>query len=547
MILKRNRLGIAALTALLALAACTQDELTDGTGTLPEGMYPLEIAGITLRVESSGLPQTRVTENDDGTGSVWTAGDEFYVKFEGSDEVGTYRITNAETGTVKAVEPVYWQSTGTAQTVIAWYAPDADAGGMLDVADQTGGLAYVLKAEAPNVTYNGGASVLLAFTHSLVKVRVALTGDKASDVTGVEIYSYTTCTHSQGTISTEDASQNWITMHQADYNGTTYWEANVVPGTIIPDNFIRLNGSSVATVSGITDLAAGAMYTVNLNVEAEDPGYTIENGTYQVYTAEGLLAWASHVNQGNWNTNCTLTADITLTGDNNWTPVGTNLYAYSGTFDGAGYTISGMDISGTNTQGFISYLSGTVKDLTITGAKVSGFGTISGIVGQANEGSSIIGCAFSGTVTASQSYAGGIVGIATGCNITGCSASGTVSANASYAGGIVGNSDKSNLTACWSTAKATAPMYGAGCIAGSSMLNTYTACYWQNASMENWGEGAGDTGEPVEVTGSDWSAAMSAMNSALANAGYTGYQWTENTGSDKEDVPLVLEKDTEQQ
>ena len=58
--------------------------------------------------------------------------------------------------------------------------------------------------------------------------------------------------------------------------------------------------------------------------------------------------------------------------------------------------------------------------------------------------------------------------------------------------------------------------------------------------MENWGEGVGDTGEPVEVTGSDWSAAMSAMNSALANAGYTGYQWTENTGSDKEDVPLVL-------
>lgn len=106
----------------------------------------------------------------------------------------------------------------------------------------------------------------------------------------------------------------------------------------------------------------------------------------------------------------------------------------------------------------------------------------------------------------------------------------------------MGNSDNNNLTACWSTAEATAQMMSmfAGCIAGNSMLSTYTACYWQNASMENWGVGTGDTGEPVEVTGSDWSAAMSAMNSALANAGYTGYQWTENTGSDKEDVPLVL-------
>ena len=64
------------LTALLlATAACTKDELADGD-RLPEGQYPLEIARITLSVEGGeaqpwGTPATRVSENGDGTGSVW--------------------------------------------------------------------------------------------------------------------------------------------------------------------------------------------------------------------------------------------------------------------------------------------------------------------------------------------------------------------------------------------------------------------------------------------------------------------------------------------
>ena len=40
----------AAAALLLAMAACTKDELADGD-RLPEGQYPLEIARITLGVE----------------------------------------------------------------------------------------------------------------------------------------------------------------------------------------------------------------------------------------------------------------------------------------------------------------------------------------------------------------------------------------------------------------------------------------------------------------------------------------------------------------
>ena len=501
MILKRNRLGIAvALAAVLALASCSQDELADGGNMLPDGQYPLEIASATLAVEGSEQPWTKVGENVDGTGSEFREGDAIRVSL--NDKTATYTYDGSAW---TSDTPLYWQSTQQA-TVNAWYP----ANGSVSLANQSSSLAYVLKGSGDG-SYQSGVN--LTFTHQLAKVRVVLTGDKASDVTQVEIYSYTTCTHSQGTISTDGASQDWITMHQADYNGTKYWEANVVPGTITPDKFIRLNGSSVATVSGITDLAAGSMYTVNLNVEAADPGYTIDaDGTYQVYTAEGLQAWAAAM-QGSEdpNLNCTLTADITLTGTNNWTPVGNYNYPYSGTFDGAGHTISGMNISSSSAQGFIARLSGTVKNLTITNALVSGANNIGGIVGQAAQGSKIIGCAFSGTVKGTTGV-GGIVGDANGCNVT----------------------------ACWSTAEATASMPMLGCIAGSSMQSTYTACYWENTTTT---AGIGeDTDAGVIHVGDNnvtWITAMNAMNNALESVN-KDYRWTVNDNSDKDEVPLVL-------
>ena len=113
---------------LLLLAACTQDELTDDT-RLPEGQYPLEIARITLGVEGGeaqpwGAPATRVSENGDGTGSVFSAGDRFAVQIDG--EEGIYIVQ--DNNTVKAEAPLYWTNTTPNRTVSAWYpAPSTSA------------------------------------------------------------------------------------------------------------------------------------------------------------------------------------------------------------------------------------------------------------------------------------------------------------------------------------------------------------------------------------------------------------------------------------
>ena len=63
-------------------------------------------------------------------------------------------------------------------------------------------------------------------------------------------------------------------MHQAD---ATTWEASVVPGTALPAEFIRLKATTVAQVSGLTGLAAGAMHTIALTVGEETTPITADN------------------------------------------------------------------------------------------------------------------------------------------------------------------------------------------------------------------------------------------------------------------------------
>ena len=161
------------LVAALLLSACSQDELVENSTALPEGEYPLQIGSVSLTAEVSEQPWTRVAESTDGMSSVWENGNVFYVKFKGSGDVGTYKITDAAAGTVEAVKPVYWRSASEEQTIIAWYAPQEE--GTIDVSNQKDNLVYVLRAEQ-KATYNSGIPVSLQFSHQLSKVRVYLRG-----------------------------------------------------------------------------------------------------------------------------------------------------------------------------------------------------------------------------------------------------------------------------------------------------------------------------------------------------------------------------------
>ena len=275
--LRLRNINLPLLAGLLLLASCSQDGEPAGEA-LPDGQYPLQIASVTLGVEGTEQPWTRITETADGSGSTWTGGEQIGVRI-GTGTPGTYAVQ--ADGTVSPVTPAYWQSTATTY-VTAWYPTNET----IDLSDQTGGLAYVLQAGVENAAY--GQSVSLNFTHKLAKVRVVLDGTQAGQVTQVEVNNYTRCTNDRGTLISHGSDQGWIKMHQAD---ATTWEANVIPGSAIdPANFIRLNGTAMtANLTGLpSTLGAGQMYTIDLTVGEPVIDLTADNrnitqdGNYRV-------------------------------------------------------------------------------------------------------------------------------------------------------------------------------------------------------------------------------------------------------------------------
>jgi hypothetical protein len=286
---------------LLLFTACSQDELAEQGCTLPDGEYPLQIGSVTLDVESSAepcseeRPQTRVAENDNGTGSVWQWDGSEMIGVRLGDETTTYTLNADKTLTTD--QQLYWTSAAPA-TVTAWYPTDES----VDLSDQSEGLAYMLKAEVPGATYNN--EIALDFKHQLAKVRVVLSGPQASLAQSVEVYGCTTCTNNEGAPIAGD-TQGWLKMKHTTYtDGTECWEANVVPATITLDNFVRINGQTATVNDGFpTTLDASTMYTIDLTV----------GGPKQIFGGETITKPGEYIVKGTVTESITLDSeDITL-------------------------------------------------------------------------------------------------------------------------------------------------------------------------------------------------------------------------------------------
>lgn len=149
-------------------------------------------------------------------------------------------------------------------------------------------------------------------------------------------------------------------------------------------------------------------------------------GCYQVADAFQLFWFAGLVNgtltdgtEQNTSASAVLTADIDLSGET-WTPIGSESTPYTGTFDGQGYTISGMTIENAESySGLFGNVTGTVKNFTVTGSiTITGDETVAkvggavGSLGTASAGGTVSGV-ISGvdiTVSAGNDHIGGVVG-----------------------------------------------------------------------------------------------------------------------------------------
>ena len=249
------------------------------------------------------------------------------------------------------------------------------------------------------------------------------------------------------------------------------------------------------------------------------PDYTTstENGvtTYTVYTAAGLQKWAEAA-KADPSTSCTLGDNITLTG--NWTPIGTRAAPYTGTFDGQGHKISGLQTSDTQYAGLFGYIQGgTVKSLDVEVENVtSGYhagGIAAFIIGSQIEECTVSGGEIKAERSDNQGTAGGIVGYIQSepskgnSRIVNCTVSQTRVVG-DTAGGIAGSHNGTNnciegCTVSNSNITTNGSFGSAGGIAGSQGWSTIKNCFVNNniitATIE-WSPVGGVVGKIMNAT-----------------------------------------------
>ena len=488
----RHRLFIPAATALLfALAACTQDELADDN-RLPEGEYPVVIRlkmGDAVKeytvtaTDADGYKSATLSRTDDP--HYWTSRDPITVS-------AWWPIDKADITRMPAVKVAEDQST-----LAAFQGSD-----FISAIDRT------VEFDDPKLT----------FTHRTARVAIELkpgTGFTSVDGATVSLVS----------LSADNENPTAIKTYHASGNS---YEALTAPQTVAKgEPFIRVElggGNFYFRPQNDVVLEAGNRYTYTVKVNAtgltlegctiggwtdgggesgtaEDLGYSIQDdGSYTVYTANGLKEWAEAV-QTDPTINCTLTADINLTGET-WTPIGSGFSSntsYQGTFDGQGHRITGLTIT-TNSAGgqnatLFDYIGsdGTVKNLQV----------------EVN-------------YNVQQNGAAGGIAYTNYGTITACSVTGNITANSGTIGGIaVNNFGTGTITACWFDGDLTTTYDNGGIAAYNN--STITACYWGGNAGQGVYNNQGGTVDATKVNdGDSWQTAVDGMNKALTS---NDYKW----------------------
>ena len=171
--------------------------------------------------------------------------------------------------------------------------------------------------------------------------------------------------------------------------------------------------------------------------------------TIYITTAQQLKQLADEVNAGDSKRDKTylLANDIDLSGYPNWTPIGRfdppdDMLPFSGVFDGQGYSITGLKMSGNeDSKGLFGYAyCEAIRNVVIRNPEIEGKDQVGALVGyQAYSNQGIKNCAVIGGKIQGRSHVGGLVGYMEESPIQNCYSTCEVVAMDFYAGGIVGD------------------------------------------------------------------------------------------------------------
>ena len=190
-----------------------------------------------------------------------------------------------------------------------------------------------------------------------------------------------------------------------------------------------------------------------------------------------------------------LDADIDLSAEPNWEPIGHISSPFKGAFNGGLHTITDLSIDDPSSEnmGLFGYVvNARVEKLTMVGTNISARSNVGAICGMA-QNSIIHSCSNVGSIRASEFAAGGICGYAMNSTaITACASSGVVVADGSQAGGICGYSVvNSILNNCFNASLVRANGSYAGGICGFvALAGRVDSCLNVGSVSSEWYSGA---------------------------------------------------------
>ena len=470
-----KRQNFLMLAAAALLASCSQDEVM--TDTRHDGLVP-----VTLSAAVGDGVQTRAVDADDDE-------DATYCYVQVCDEQGNaYTDNDYATPTRLTDEDKDGTFTGNiylkpnVSHVFLFWADNATSdipADLHDVAYQKESIAF-----ADRVAQTIGSvapTVYATLQHVVAKVTLKTTTNVEA---GSKITVTVPTTYTRYNVADETVIQDVITKDTPFEHTVTNAITGTKDGTevfsfyaLVKDetqNITLTKGTNSQRVSNVplgpnkhTTLVGdvrnlgltNVTFTANVvgdwgSTETEIIGLEIaDDGTYIVSSPAALQAWATEA-QSNPSLSCTLADNITLPeveeGESNWTTVGT----YTGTFDGAGHTITGL----TGKAGLFDKIDtdGEVKNLKLEGVEITESGC--GAIARESSGT-ITACSVSGSVEGSSNSTtqgvGGIVGMNSAGTVSGCSMKGTVTNSGIYVGGIVGYCYGGNVIDCHSSATVT--------------------------------------------------------------------------------------------
>ena len=240
----------------------------------------------------------------------------------------------------------------------------------LDVGDHTEVTAVEYTGKGENVIiYMNGGKLTVNETNATAQQYFYGSASQADITTG------TSCFHAYGTIVSANVKAGKVVVEN---------KGMVIVSEAAEGTSVEKNGGIVLAASGVTSFVGNVV----LSTPAEKAAYALE-----ISTAAELASFRDRVNAGMTYEGLTvkLTANIDLSTQGNWTPIGqykddngntVSGQMFSGIFDGQNHEISGMNI--VNRSGNSSYralfgcVNGTVENLTVKGI-VSGV-DVAGVV-----------------------------------------------------------------------------------------------------------------------------------------------------------------------